>query len=277
MPRAVLFMWGDLYAALHHNSAYVPHVWCWWGSSAPQSMAAVLWNTPLKPQFISQMSHPFILCSPPTRLLYNILFILLVLIESVAKDVNSSFEYSRWYTVSQPYLLVLFQVEPQRCVRRSSGTRFVLLGKWPESSQSSGLTLSLILSLWCTSSFLMITLWKLEKASVHVLYIWITMSSGRGSELPYWIAGHRRARKMQECWWNEWSQLSAQSSCVWKHHVALLGLMSWHEMSHDAPRLYNDIRHYSRLMLLPLPCRTAASGQPVSQTSAWVNCSKGWN
>lgn len=44
-------------------------------------------------------------------------------------------------------------------------------------------------------------------------------------------------------------------------------------MSHDAPRLHNDIRHYSRLMLLPLPCHTAASGQdaeqPVFQSSAY--------
>lgn len=61
------------------------------------------------------------------------------------------------------------------------------------------------------------------------------------------------------------SQLSAQSSCVWKHNVVPLELMSWHEMSHHEPRLYNGIRHYYRLMLLRLQLleqtHTAASGQ----------------
>lgn len=49
-------------------------------------------------------------------------------------------------------------------------------------------------------------------------------------------------------------------------------------MTHDAPRLSNDIRHYSRLMLLLplLACHTAASGQDVvaaclSDHCIWVS------
>ena len=159
-------------------------------------------------------------------------------------------------------------MELRRCVRRSSGTRFVLWGKWPEFSPSSGLTPSFMLSLWCSSSFLMVTLY-LEKAYVHVcVYIWITMSSVK---LPERITRHHGAReRRQERRWNEWSQSSAQWSCVWKHNVVLLGLMSWHEISHDPPRLYNDIRHYSRLMLLPLRChkRVRCGAAHLFQTSA---------
>lgn len=85
------------------------------------------------------------------------------------------------------------------------------------------------------------------------IYVRITMSSVK---LPEWITRHHGVReRWQERRWNEWSQSSAQWSCVWKHNVVLLGLMSWHEISHDPPRLYNYIRHYSRLMLLPLRCR----------------------
>ena len=35
--------------------------------------------------------------------------------------------------------------------------------------------------------------------------------------------------------------------------------MSWQQISHNTPTLYNDIRHYSRLMLLPLPRRTSTT------------------
>lgn len=114
---------------------------------APWSTAAVLWNTSLNPQFISQMHHPFILCSLPTRLFVQyIVHFKKGLRKSVAQDVKGSIEYSWLYTVSYPYFLDLFQVEPVRCVKRSSATRFAPWVKWPESSQSSGLTLSLIFS-----------------------------------------------------------------------------------------------------------------------------------
>lgn len=44
-------------------------------------------------------------------------------------------------------------------------------------------------------------------------------------------------------------------------------------MSHDAPRLCNDIRHYSRLMVLLLACHAAASGQAacLSDGSIFLN------
>lgn len=41
-------------------------------------------------------------------------------------------------------------------------------------------------------------------------------------------------------------------------------------MSHDAPRLCNDIRHYSRLMVLLLARHTAASGQAAYLSNASV-------
>lgn len=45
-------------------------------------------------------------------------------------------------------------------------------------------------------------------------------------------------------------------------------------MSHSEPRQDNDIRHYSRLMLLPLPCHATSNGldaeNPVFQNCAYI-------
>lgn len=126
---------------------------------------------------------------------------------------------------------LFFQVEPPRCVRRLSGTRFALWGKWPESSQSSGLTPSLKPLLSCAASFVKLTLQRLLHASIdgdelkRARFSWTT-----------WMAGHHGEMV-----------LSGQWSWIWKHNVVPLGLMSWHRMSHGAAELHNYIRPYSQL------------------------------
>lgn len=93
--------------------------------------------------------------------------------------------------------------------------------------------------------------------------MWITVNPGGAWVRPTQL--DRRSPPGQENTGVSWGH----SAVVFdKHIVVLVGLMSWHRMSHDAPRLHNDIKHYSRLMLLLLLLLQVSKMQSSPSSSA---------